>query len=123
MIALTGFLLQYVLAKAVKGQVLADFLTEHPILELQLVETNFVRNKTWKLYFDGSQHKDGVKIVVLTISPTDEPTRLMFELQYECLNNEAKYEALILGLKVLLSQKVKHVKIIGNSLFVVKQVA
>ena len=47
----------------------------------------------------------------------------MFDLQYECSNNEAEYEALILGLEVLLSRKVKHVEIIGNSLLVVKEVA
>ena len=46
----------------------------------------------------------------------------MFELQYECSNNKAEYEALILGLKILLSQKAKNVGIIGVSLLVVKQV-
>ena len=46
----------------------------------------------------------------------------MFEIQYKCSNNEAEYEAFILGLEVLLSWKVKHDEIIGDSLLVVKQV-
>ena len=47
----------------------------------------------------------------------------MFELQYECSNNEAEYKALILGLGVLLSRKPKNIEIAGDSLLVVKQVA
>ena len=121
-IAFTEFSLQYVPTKVVKGQVLTDFLTKHPNVELYPVETNFVGLKPWKLYFNSSQHKDGVGVGVLIVFPNDEPTRFMFELQYECSNNEAKYEALIFGLKVLLSWKVKHVKIIGDSSLMAKQV-
>ena len=80
MTALTKFSLQYVHAKTIKGQGLADFFIEHPNVKLQLVETNFVGLKPWKLFFDGSQHKDGVKIGVLIIFPNDELTRFMFEL-------------------------------------------
>ena len=47
----------------------------------------------------------------------------MFELQYECSNNEAKYETFILGLEILLSRKAKNVKIFGDSLLIVKHVA
>ena len=84
---------------------------------------NFVGLKLWKLYFDGSWHKNGVKIGVLIISPNDEPTKFMFELKYECSNNKVEYEALILGLKILLSRKTKNVEIVRDSLLIVKQVA
>lgn len=54
-IALSKFSLQYVSMKAVKGQVIADFLADHPCLEVDQV--NLVKIKPWQLYFDGSRLK------------------------------------------------------------------
>ena len=78
-------------------------------------ENYYVELKPWKLYFDGSRHQNGVGIGVLIISPDGEPTKIMFELNYECSNNETEYEALILGLEILLNRGMRNVKIIGDS--------
>ena len=48
MLALTEFSLQYVPAKGVKGQVLANFLIEHPNVKVETSITNFVALKPWK---------------------------------------------------------------------------
>ena len=61
MLALTEFLLQYIPAKAVKGQVLADFLVGHPCLDVENLEVNYVKINPWKLYFDGSRHQKVAK--------------------------------------------------------------
>ena len=87
-VALSEFSLQYVPMKAVKGQVIADFLADHPCLDVE--NTNYVELKPWRLYFDGSRHKNGVGIGVLIISPEGIPTKFMFELKYDCSNNEAE---------------------------------
>jgi ribonuclease HI len=42
-------------------------------------------------------------------------------LEYYCTNNQAKYEAILLGLQILNSMGVKHVKSFGDSLLVVQQ--
>ena len=45
----------------------------------------------------------------------------MFKILYECLNNEVKYEALIIGLEILIARGVKNVEIIGYSQLIIKQ--
>ena len=97
------FSLFYVLAKVVKGQVLTNFLVNHPCVDIDEVdpllrvdkgkEDCYIELKPWKLYFDGSRHQNGIRIGVLIISPDGEPTKFMFELNYECSNNETEYEA------------------------------
>jgi ribonuclease HI len=43
-------------------------------------------------------------------------------LEYYCTNNQAEYEAILLGLQILSSMDVKHVETFGDSLLVVQQV-
>ena len=45
MLVLTEFSLHFVLVKAIKGQVLADFLVNHPGLEIE--EVSLVKVKPW----------------------------------------------------------------------------
>ena len=52
--------------KAVKGQVVADFIVDHSI---QVEDINYVEIEPWKFYFDGSSHKDGTGVGILIISP------------------------------------------------------
>ncbi|KAL1318352.1 hypothetical protein AAHE18_15G200100 [Arachis hypogaea] len=123
MLALTKFSLHFVPARAVKGQVLADFLVDHPCIDVDENLLSFVGLVPWKLYFDGSCHKGGVGIGILIISPSGEPSKFLFELNYSCSNNEAEYEALIMGLELLLERGVKNVEILGDSQLVVRQVS
>ncbi|XP_025628107.1 uncharacterized protein [Arachis hypogaea] len=123
MLALTEFSLHFVPARAVKGQVLADFLVDHPCIDIDDNSLSFIGLVPWKLYFDGSRHKGGVGIGILIISPSGEPSKFLFELNYSCSNNEAEYEALIMGLELLLERGVKNVKIFRDSQLVVRQVS
>ena len=52
-----------------------------------------------------------------------EPTKFLFELDKDCSNNEAEYEALILGLEILIEKGIKNVEIIRDSQLVIKQVS
>ena len=52
-----------------------------------------------------------------------EPTKFLFELNKDCSNNEAEYEALILGLEILIEKGIKNVEIIRDSQLVIKQVS
>ena len=40
---------------------------------------------------------------------------LSFNLAFECTNNKAEYEALVIGLEILLELGVKDVQVIGDS--------
>jgi ribonuclease HI len=44
-------------------------------------------------------------------------------LEYYCTNNQAEYEAILLGLQILSSMGVKHVEAFWDLLLVVQQVA
>ena len=102
-------------AKVVKGQVLANFLVDHPCVDIKENLVNFVDLKAWKLFFDGSCHRKGVGVGIMIVSPNDEPTKFLFELDNQCSHNEAEYEALIIGLELLLEIGVKNVEVLRDS--------
>ena len=63
-LALLEFDLRYESAKAVKGQVIADFVTQHHKLSIGYVELI-----PWTLFLDGSSCKQGGGIDIVMISP------------------------------------------------------
>jgi len=78
--------LTYQSLKSVKGQIISDFIVDYSIVKESL---NFVDVQPWKLYFDGSKHKNGIGVGILIISPENIPTKLKFQLDKFCSNNEA----------------------------------
>ena len=118
-LALTEYSLTFMPLKAVKGQVVADFIVDHSI---QVEDINYVEIEPWKFYFDGSSHKDGTGVGVLIISPEKIPTTFKYKISGSCSNNEAEYEALITGLEILLELGATRVEIMGDSELVIKQV-
>ncbi|XP_058784383.1 uncharacterized protein LOC131659176 [Vicia villosa] len=118
-LALTEYSLTYAPLKAMKGQVVADFL-DHSVVA---VPQNYVDLVPWKLYFDGSSHKDGTGIGGVIISPDGIPAEFKYSIDGMCTNNEAEYEALITGLELLLELGARNVEIMGDSELVVKHVS
>ena len=85
------------------------------------IESHFVGQKSWMMYFDGSKHRGGAGIGILIISPTGVPTKFSIEVEDQKSNNEVEYEALIVGLQLLLDLNAKIVTVKGDSQLVVKQ--
>ncbi|XP_025647233.1 uncharacterized protein [Arachis hypogaea] len=72
-----------------------------------------VKVNYWKLYFDGSKHKDGAGVGILIVSPEGIPS----EFLYPCSNNMAEYEALIVGLEILIGKvSLVHIPRIQNEI-------
>ena len=74
------------------------------------------------MYFDGSVAKVGVGAGVYIISPIHDFKALSYKLLFECTNNVAEYEALLLGLHALKGLGAQRVKILGDSELVINQV-
>ena len=72
--------------------------------------------------FDGSANTtlNGVGIVLTCEDGDTIP--LSFKLGFSCSNNTAEYEAYLTRLTVALNIGVKHMKVLGDSNFVVSQV-
>ncbi|GKU97768.1 hypothetical protein SLEP1_g10860 [Rubroshorea leprosula] len=60
---------------------------------------------------------------VVVISPSGLKTQMSFQLDFDCTNNQAEYEALIIGLEMLVELKVSMVEVIGDSQLVLKQLS
>jgi hypothetical protein len=73
----------------------------------------------WTMYFDGSLKLDGGGAGVLFISPRGEQLKCVLQFLWEVSNNEAEYEALLHGLRLVISLGIKRLLVYGDSLLVV----
>ena len=78
--------------QAIKDQVLADFLAKNTMP----AEEGDLRSR---LYVDGSSTKDGSGADLIIESPTGTRYELALKFMFKASNNEAKYEALIVGIE------------------------
>ncbi|XP_059669137.1 uncharacterized protein LOC132314276 [Cornus florida] len=127
-LALMEFNLAYVPQKAIKGRALADFLANHPSPEIESqvfdeLDSASIFMTPWILMFDGSSTSEGSGASIVIISPTGNQTSLSFFLDFRCSNNQAEYEALIIGLEILLEMAVRGVHIVGDSSLVINQIS
>jgi hypothetical protein len=95
-LALSEFELKFESAKAIKGQIIADFITEHLNPSIDLLEIT-----PWALFFDGSSCGKCGGVGILLISPRGEMFEFAILIQPTVTNNQAKYESLLRGLQYL----------------------
>ncbi|XP_050890648.1 uncharacterized protein LOC127096070 [Lathyrus oleraceus] len=105
--------------KAMKGQIKTDFIVDHVMVESPL---NMVDTTPWRLYFDGSSHKDGTGVGVLIVSPQVGPTKFKYKIREKSSNNKLEYEALIVGLQLLKGMGASRIKVREDSELIIKQV-
>jgi hypothetical protein len=115
-LALSEFELRFESAKAVKGQIINDFITEHRDPSINLLEITL-----WALFFNGSSCGKGGGVGILLISPRGEVFEFAIPIQPTVTNNQAEYEALLRGLQYLKEAKAISVEIYGDSELVIKQ--
>jgi ribonuclease HI len=120
--ALIEYDLAYEPLKAMKGQVIADFIVEHQIDDTYKQDISYLIFTPWTLYFDGSVCNERQGIGIVLVSPSNAYFDFASRLKTYCTNNQAEYEALLFGLDLLDCMGVKHVKAFGDSQLVVQQV-
>ena len=71
------------------------------------------------MYFDRSKTQDGSITKCAVIYPCNRKHLVSRRLDFECMNNVAEYEALVLGLQKSISLNVVMLKVVGDSEIVV----
>ncbi|XP_022031135.1 uncharacterized protein K02A2.6-like [Helianthus annuus] len=115
----------YVPRKAIKAQVLADFIIEVPkptITEVNTAATEPSDLEAWKLFTDGASSIEGLGTGLILINPEGLEFTYALRFDFQTTNNEAKYEALIAGLRLAKETKVQKLEVFTDSLLVSSQV-
>jgi hypothetical protein len=113
---LMGEMLAYTPRKAIKSQILPDFVAEWTDTQLPPPE---IQVECWTLYFDGSVMKTGAGTGLLFDLPLGEHMRYAVRLHFPASNNMAEYEALLCGLKIAIGIGIKRLDVRGDSQLVI----
>ncbi|XP_074278375.1 uncharacterized protein LOC141601966 [Silene latifolia] len=125
---LSGYDLKFEPRTAIKSQCSATFVsdfakdTPHPgrtdILNLEEDKGEQV----WELHVDGASNAKGAGVGLVLKSPQGDLIVQAVRCEFKATNNEAEYEALILGLKLALDLKIKHLQVCSDSKLIVNHV-
>ena len=128
-----GFDIKYMPRTSVKGQILADLVAKFTETLLEEREEQNVEGKSvgaisvqeplsWKVYVDGTANHKGSGVGLVLISPERIMIDKSLRLGLLATNNEAEYEALLVGM--ILVQKIggRAVEVFFDSRLVVGQV-
>ena len=119
---------------SIKGQVLADLVTEFtepPIEELELagdMDEKLVGMisqyplPTWEVYVDGASNQKGSGVGLVLISPEKVIIEKSLRLDFSATNNEVEYEALLIGTAMVQRMGGKSIKLFSDLRLVVGQV-
>jgi ribonuclease HI len=118
-VELMGEIISFAPRKAIKSQVLVDFVAEWVDTQLP---TAPIQLELWTMYFDGSLMKIGAGVGVLFISPLGKHLRYVLRLHFPVSNNMVEYEALFNGLRVAIELGVRRLDAHGDSQLVIDQV-
>jgi len=118
-VELMGVTLTYAPRKAVKSQILANFIAEWTETRLPPPQ---IQAECWLMYFDGSVMKTGAGAGLLFLSPLRKHMRYVVRLHFSASNNMAEYEALLSGLRIAIELGIKCLDVRGDSQLVIDQV-
>jgi ribonuclease HI len=118
-VEIMGETISFAPRKAIKSQVLADFVAEWVDTQLP---TAPIQPELWTMFFDGSLMKTGAGASLLFISPLGKHLRYVLRLHFPASNNVAEYEALVNGLHIAIELGVRRLDARGDSQLVIDQV-
>ncbi|KAL2227192.1 UNVERIFIED_CONTAM: Retrovirus-related Pol polyprotein from transposon [Sesamum indicum] len=98
-----------------KGQILADFVIE-------MSNEDAPENELWMLHVDGSSNASNGGAEILIQGPKGIEIEVAARLSFQATNNEAEYEALILGLELAHEAGAKTLDVYTDSQLVAMQV-
>lgn len=120
-IELSQYDITYHPRKAINGQALAYFIAEFTIRDDE-EQNNEPPDIPWKLFVDGASNSKCSRAGVVLHTPEGRSACYALRLEFLATNNEAEYEALIAGLKIVKELGIKTVHIYSDSKLIVCQV-
>uniref|UniRef100_A0A2N9J6Z4 Integrase catalytic domain-containing protein n=1 Tax=Fagus sylvatica TaxID=28930 RepID=A0A2N9J6Z4_FAGSY len=118
---LSEFDIDYRPRTAIKAQALADFIAEFTLKDDEPTE-DVEQTSKWTVNIDGSSTKDSGGVGIVLKSPEGDIIKQVIRLQYPTTNNEAEYEALLVGLKTAKILGATELDVRSDSQLVVGQV-
>ena len=131
---LGAFDIKYMPRTSIKGQVLADLVAKftEPEIEESLQVGNMDeklvgtisqgRLPTWDVYVDGASNQKGSGVGLVLMSPEKVVIEKALRLNFSATNNEAEYEAMLIGMAMVQRMGGKSTKLFSDSRLVVGQV-
>ncbi|XP_063948038.1 uncharacterized protein LOC135152135 [Daucus carota subsp. sativus] len=127
-IRLSTYDIVYDARTAIKSQALADFVADFSPSQSQQAEAEYRRVMTktevqpWALYTDGASNVNGTGIGLVLKSPQGDSVAYSVCCEFKATNNEAEYEALIVGLATAQKMLIKNINVFCDSLLIVNHV-
>ncbi|XP_074318870.1 uncharacterized protein LOC141655703 [Silene latifolia] len=125
---LSGYDLQFEPRTAIKSQALADFVsdfcpaTRGEAEEGMLTMMGSQDGEVWTLYIDGASNARGAGVGLVLRSPKGDMIVQAIRCEFKATNNEAEYEAIILGMQMASGLKARNLRVYSDSLLVVNHV-
>ena len=114
-IELSEFDIRYRPKTVIKGQILADFFMEFASAEPAKDTEETTNLSTWKLSVDGASSAQGSGAGLILTSPEGIDIEYALRFGFHTSNNEAEYEAVILGLNLAHSLEVDQLEVYSDS--------
>ena len=118
-IELLPFDITYKPCRAIKSQVLADFVAEWTEAKLPKEYDTY---SNWVMYFNGSKMLAGLGAGIVLTSPTGDVVQYVLQILYTDSNNAAEYEALLHGLWMAVSMGIQRLEVRGDSNLAISQI-
>ncbi|KAL0428065.1 UNVERIFIED_CONTAM: hypothetical protein Slati_2981300 [Sesamum latifolium] len=93
---LSEYDISYLPRTTIKAQALADFVSE--MTEMTIKEAS--QDQKWLLHVDGSSTAQGSGAGIVITTPQGEDLEFAIKFGFKASNNEAEYEALVIGLRM-----------------------
>ncbi|KAL0420201.1 UNVERIFIED_CONTAM: Ribonuclease HI [Sesamum latifolium] len=117
-VELSEYDISYLPRTTIKAQALADFVSE--MTEMTIKDAS--QDQKWLLHVDDSSMAQGSGAGIVITTPQGEDLEFAIKFDFKASNNEAEYEALVIGMRMAHETGARHLLSYSDSQLVVKQV-
>ncbi|KAL4581685.1 hypothetical protein LXL04_006212 [Taraxacum kok-saghyz] len=108
---------------AIKSQALADFVADFSNdlkkeVEIEVEQLHKENVGKWTLFTDGASNAKGTGLGIMLKSPEGDIIPQAVSCEFNATNNEAEYEALIMGLQLAQDLNIKDIQVYVDSLLI-----